>query len=85
MLSALCSVIAAMRWTRIREVLHSNLSRDTRYREDIRCFPQSLHENAGTILLLDHGRFIPDPFQFISILPLVALQSKYRELRKVPH
>jgi hypothetical protein len=65
-------------------VLDSNLIRDTRHREDLLNISQSLHENAGTILLLDHWRFIPDPFQFISILPLVALQSKYWELRKVP-
>jgi hypothetical protein len=47
----------------------SNFSRGNEYPEDFRGFTRSFQANSGTVLRLDHDRFLPNPFQFIIHLP----------------
>jgi hypothetical protein len=52
----------------IREVLDSNLDRNTTILiEVLHGFSQPLQENAGVISLSGHGHFLPNHFQFIII------------------
>jgi hypothetical protein len=51
-------------WTCIREVLGSNIGRDT-YPEFFHGFPQYLQINAGILPILNYDGFLPSPFQFI--------------------
>jgi hypothetical protein len=52
--------VAVTLWICIREVLLSNLGRDTGG------FPQSLRTIAGVVFRLDQDRFSPNPIQFTS-------------------
>jgi hypothetical protein len=63
-----------MFWTYVLEVLVSNLYQDTCYRESrLLGFSQSLHVNIGMVHRLGYDRFLPNPFQFISLISSGAL------------
>jgi hypothetical protein len=49
----------------IMEVLGSILGQNTILTKVFRGFPHSFQANAGVVPQLCHGRFLPDPFQFI--------------------
>jgi hypothetical protein len=51
--------------TRIREAFWSNLVLMAILTEVFHGFLQSLHENSEILPRLDHGRFLPIPFQII--------------------
>jgi hypothetical protein len=53
-----------MLWTRIRELLGSNLGRNTGC--GFRGFPLSFLANGGAVPGLRHRRFLQNPFQFIN-------------------
>jgi hypothetical protein len=50
----------------IREVLGSNLGRNTEYLEVFRGFSRALQANFGIVLPLGHEQFLPNPFLFIT-------------------
>jgi hypothetical protein len=57
--------VATTLFTRIRDVLGSNLGRGASYSEVLRDLPKSFEVNAGIVLRLGHERFLPNHFQFI--------------------
>jgi hypothetical protein len=57
------SVVVTL-YTCIRELLDSNLGRDTGY-YDYRGFPQFLQASAWILPRLDHDSFLASPFKFV--------------------